>query len=248
MDRAEAAGVARSPSSRPLRDLQFPEHERDDRRLVRAIRSRDRGAKRAGMRVRGYVSCAFGCPYEGPVPPEAAAAVSARLFSAGCDEISIGDTIGVAVPTQVPDVCGRTVEAGVPIGAVALHFHDTRGTALANVVEGLRAGVRIFDASAGGLGGCPDYASGAAGNATGDLLHLLQGWAGNGVPGFGTSPRLRALSAVTGRVPASASSRRFGGRGMRGSRLRSTPEQDVFVLGRRVRMAATGFSSRTTAS
>ncbi len=161
-------------------------------------------AKRAGMRVRGYVSCAFGCPYEGTVRPEAAAAVSARLFSAGCDEISIGDTIGVAVPTQVPDVCGRTVEAGVPIGAVALHFHDTRGTALANVVEGLRAGVRIFDASAGGLGGCP-YAPGAAGNvATEDLLYLLHGMGREtGISLGAVAAASRALSAVTGRVPAS---------------------------------------------
>ncbi|MEO7919707.1 MAG: hydroxymethylglutaryl-CoA lyase, partial [Thermoanaerobaculia bacterium] len=112
-------------------------------------------ARSAGLRVRGYVSCGFGCPYEGRIEPEAVARVAARLKEAGCDEISIGDTIGVAVPTQVPEVVDRTVAAGVPKHELALHFHDTRGTALANVVEGLREGIRIFDSSAGGLGGCP---------------------------------------------------------------------------------------------
>jgi isopropylmalate/homocitrate/citramalate synthase len=161
-------------------------------------------ARRAAMRVRGYVSCAFGCPYEGRIAPEAVARVSARLVEIGCDEVSVGDTIGVGVPTQVPEVVGRTVEAGVPRGNLALHFHDTRGTALANVAEGLREGVRIFDSSAGGLGGCP-YAPGAAGNvATEDLLYLLHGM------GFETGADLlrvaaatRALSSVTGRRPLS---------------------------------------------
>jgi hydroxymethylglutaryl-CoA lyase len=132
-------------------------------------------AEAEGMRVRGYVSCAFGCPYEGSIAPDAVARVAARLVEAGCAEVSVGDTIGIGVPAQVPEVVGRTVEAGVPIERLALHFHDTRGTALANVAEGLRAGVRIFDSSAGGLGGCP-YAPGAAGNvATEDLLGLLHG-------------------------------------------------------------------------
>jgi isopropylmalate/homocitrate/citramalate synthase len=161
-------------------------------------------ARRAALRVRGYVSCAFGCPYEGRIAPEAVARVSARLVEIGCDEVSVGDTIGVGVPTQVPEVVGRTVEAGVPRGNLALHFHDTRGTALANVAEGLREGVRIFDSSAGGLGGCP-YAPGAAGNvATEDLLYLLHGM------GFETGADLlrvaaatRALASVTGRRPLS---------------------------------------------
>ena len=161
-------------------------------------------ARAAGMRVRGYVSCAFGCPYEGPVAPEAVARVSARLFGIGCDEVSVGDTIGIGVPTQVPDVVGRTVEAGVPVDRLALHFHDTRGTALANVVEGLRAGVRIFDASAGGLGGCP-YAPGAAGNvATEDLLFMLHGMGyETGVDLPAVVAASRALSAVLGRRPVS---------------------------------------------
>jgi hydroxymethylglutaryl-CoA lyase len=161
-------------------------------------------AKAAGMRVRGYVSCAFGCPYEGPVAPEAVARVAGRLVEIGCAEVSVGDTIGIGVPTQVPEVVGRTVEAGVPVERLALHFHDTRGTALANVAEGLREGVRIFDSSAGGLGGCP-YAPGAAGNvATEDLLWMLHGM------GYETDVDLaavagasRVLSAAIGRRPAS---------------------------------------------
>jgi hydroxymethylglutaryl-CoA lyase len=161
-------------------------------------------AKAQGMRVRGYVSCCFGCPYEGPIAPSAVAKVAKRLLEIGCDEISLGDTIGVGVPTQVPDVVGRTVEAGVAIGALALHFHDTRGTALANVVEGLRQGVRTFDASAGGLGGCP-YAPGAAGNvSTEDLLYLLHGmgWE-TGVDLGRVAAATGTLAGILGRRPAS---------------------------------------------
>ncbi|MEO8054482.1 MAG: hydroxymethylglutaryl-CoA lyase [Acidobacteriota bacterium] len=161
-------------------------------------------AKAAGMRVRGYVSCAFGCPYEGPVAPEDVARVAGRLVEIGCAEVSVGDTIGIGVPTQVPEVVGRTVEAGVPIERLALHFHDTRGTALANVAEGLREGVRIFDSSAGGLGGCP-YAPGAAGNiATEDLLWMLDGMGyETGVDLAAVAGASRVLSAAIGRRPAS---------------------------------------------
>src|ERR1035438_8793142 len=123
-----------------------------------------RCAREAGKRVRGYVACGFGCPYEGAVPPAAPARVTRRLLDAGCDEVSVGDTIGVGVPTQVPEVVGRCVDAGVPLARLALHFHDTRGTALANVAEGLRQGVRIFDSSAGGLGGGPPAPRGAGGD------------------------------------------------------------------------------------
>ena len=131
-------------------------------------------ARAAGMWMRGYVSTCFGCPYEGKVDPVRVVAVAERLRDLGCDEVSIGDTIGVAVPTEVADVVGRL--AGVmPLEAVAVHFHDTRGTALANVVAALLAGVAIVDSSAGGLGGCP-YAPGASGNlATEDLLYMLDG-------------------------------------------------------------------------
>jgi hydroxymethylglutaryl-CoA lyase len=128
----------------------------------------------AGMWVRGYISTCFGCPYEGRVDPAKVLEVAARLQALGCHEISIGDTIGVAVPTQVSDVMGRLQQA-LPTGALAVHFHDTRGTALANVLAAMEAGIAIVDSSAGGLGGCP-YAPGASGNlATEDLLYMLAG-------------------------------------------------------------------------
>ena len=131
-------------------------------------------AKREGLRVRGYVSTCFGCPYEGAVPPERVADVARRLVDQGCDEVSIGDTIGVAVPTQVADLLGRLGQA-TPPDRLAVHLHDTRGTALANVLAALSEGVSVVDASAGGLGGCP-YAPGASGNlATEDLLYMLHG-------------------------------------------------------------------------
>jgi len=161
-------------------------------------------ARAEAVRVRGYVSTAFGCPYEGRVDPARAVAVALRLFAAGCEEVSLGDTIGVAVPSQVADVVGRLRAAEVDVGRLALHMHDTRGTALANVVEGLREGVRVFDSSAGGLGGCP-YAPGAAGNlATEDLLYLLHGMGyRTGVDLHRVAEASRALAESTGRAPAS---------------------------------------------
>jgi hydroxymethylglutaryl-CoA lyase len=138
-------------------------------------------ARQAGMWVRGYVSTAFGCPYEGAVDPAAVARVAAALDAMGCAEVSIGDTIGVAVPDQVPEVIGA-VSAGVPVQRLALHLHDTRGNALRNVDAGLALGVRTFDASAAGLGGCP-FAPGAPGNlATESLVdHLHQSGLETGV-------------------------------------------------------------------
>ena len=131
-------------------------------------------ALREGMWVRGYISTCFGCPYEGAVDPARVVDVARRLAAAGCHEISIGDTIGVGVPTQVTDVMGRLKEA-MPQTALAVHFHDTRGTALANVLAALQEGIEVVDSSAGGLGGCP-YAPGASGNlATEDLLYMLHG-------------------------------------------------------------------------
>lgn len=131
-------------------------------------------AKSAGLRVRGYVSTVFGCPYEGRVKPEQGIAVAEKLLHMGCDELSIGDTIGVATPGDVT----RWLQAArgvLPYEQLALHFHDTRGTALANVMAGLMQGIRIFDSTAGGLGGCP-FAPGASGNlATEDLLYTLHG-------------------------------------------------------------------------
>ncbi len=131
-------------------------------------------ARREGIWVRGYVSTCFGCPYEGPVAPAKVVEVARRLVEAGCHEVSIGDTIGVAVPTQVADVLGRLC-AELPRESLAVHFHDTRGTALANVLAALQQGITTVDSSAGGLGGCP-FAPGASGNlATEDLLYMLHG-------------------------------------------------------------------------
>jgi isopropylmalate/homocitrate/citramalate synthase len=122
---------------------------------------------------RAYVSTAFGCPYSGAVVPEKAVDVAVRLLALGLDEICFGDTIGVGVPPQVRAIVARAVDAGIPLEKIAFHFHDTRGTALANVTAAMSAGIRCFDASTGGTGGCP-YAPGAAGNlATEDLVYLL---------------------------------------------------------------------------
>jgi isopropylmalate/homocitrate/citramalate synthase len=122
---------------------------------------------------RAYVSTAFGCPYSGRVEPARPVEVARRLLDLGADEVCFGDTIGVATPRGVRDVTRRALAAGIPVGRIAHHFHDTRGTALANVSAALAEGVRTFDASTGGTGGCP-YAPGAAGNlATEDLAYLL---------------------------------------------------------------------------
>lgn len=131
-------------------------------------------AKAEGLWVRGYVSTGFGCPYEGAVAPERVRDVAAALCEMGCDELSIGDTIGVGTPLQVEAVVGLLLES-IPAERLALHMHDTRGTALVNVLAGMQMGLSIFDSSAGGLGGCP-YAPGASGNlATEDLLYMLDG-------------------------------------------------------------------------
>jgi hydroxymethylglutaryl-CoA lyase len=131
-------------------------------------------ARQGGLWVRGYVSTCFGCPYEGRVDPRRVVQVARRLVEAGCQEVSIGDTIGVAVPSQVTEVMGLLLET-LPASTLAVHFHDTRGTALANVLAALQMGIAVVDSSAGGLGGCP-YAPGASGNlATEDLLYMLHG-------------------------------------------------------------------------
>lgn len=144
----------------------------------------------SGLSVRGYVSTAFGCPYEGPVEPEVGIIVAERLLAMGCREVSVGDTIGVATPGHVQKWV-REAEGRIPLDKIALHFHDTRGTALANVFAALDAGIRTFDASCGGLGGCP-YAPGASGNlATEDLVYALHG------SGWQTGINLRRLLAAS---------------------------------------------------
>lgn len=149
-------------------------------------------AKQEGIPVRGYISTVFGCPYEGAVNPQQVLNVAQALLEMGIDELSLGDTIGVATPNQVVDVLNLLINQGkIPVERLAVHFHDTRGTALANVLAALQMGISIIDSSAGGLGGCP-YAPGAAGNlATEDLIYMLYGM------GISTSVDLDKVVAAT---------------------------------------------------
>lgn len=131
-------------------------------------------AESDNIAVRGYVSTVWGCPYEGKVAPEKSLAITQRLLDMGCYQVSLGDTVGVGTPRQTLDICELFL-AKIPQEQLALHLHDTRGTALANSLVGLQLGIETFDASVAGLGGCP-YAPGAAGNlATEDLVYLLNG-------------------------------------------------------------------------
>jgi len=167
---------------------------------IRAVTDR---AGSAGLKVRGYVSCVLGCPYQGDVDAAEVARVAERLVEAGCYEVSLGDTIGMGTPTQARALVRRVADS-IGLQKVAVHFHDTRGQALANVFACLEAGVATVDASVAGLGGCP-YARGATGNlATEDLVYMLHGM------GVQTGVDLEALvetglfiSAALGRRPAS---------------------------------------------
>ncbi len=141
---------------------------------VETLREVFDAAKADGMRVRGYLSVVFYCPYEGKTDPGKVGPLVERLFTMGIDELSLGDTIGAATPAEVLALL-KKLEGQVDKKRVALHFHDTFGTALSNVVAGLDSGISVFDASIGGMGGCP-YAPGAAGNlATEDLVYMLEG-------------------------------------------------------------------------
>ena len=149
-----------------------------------------REAKKKKMWVRGYLSMAFGCPYEGKVSEKKVVQLSEKFLKIGVDEISLGDTIGVAHPKQVKSLI-KKLKQHIPLDQMAMHFHDTRGTALANVLQSLEEGVFIFDSSVGGLGGCP-YANGASGNlATEDLVYMLEGM------GFKTGVKLEELVRVS---------------------------------------------------
>jgi isopropylmalate/homocitrate/citramalate synthase len=149
-----------------------------------------RAALAAGVKVRGYLSTAFGCPFEGEVPVARVVDLTQRLLDMGVFQVAISDTIGVAHPGQVRRVLGALPD-WINLDRLALHFHDTRGTALANVMAALEFDISTFDASAGGLGGCP-YAPGASGNlATEDLLYMLQGL------GFETGVDLAAVTAAS---------------------------------------------------
>jgi len=152
-------------------------------------------AKEAGARVRAYVSTVFGCPYEGDVDPAKVVSLVSELRARGVYQISLGDTIGVATPIQVKRVLGRVLEV-CPREEIALHFHDTRGTALANVLVGLGMGISTIDSAVGGLGGCP-YAPGAAGNlSTEDLVYMLHGM------GIETGIDLDRLVAASAKIAA----------------------------------------------
>jgi hydroxymethylglutaryl-CoA lyase len=131
-------------------------------------------AKADGIRVRGYISCVLGCPFDGEVKPQAVVDVARTLFDLGCYEVSLGDTIGVGTPLKARQLL-RAVAGSVPMEKLAMHFHDTYGQALANLYAGLEEGARVIDSAAGGLGGCP-YAPGATGNvATEDVVYMLEG-------------------------------------------------------------------------
>ncbi|KAJ2463592.1 hypothetical protein GGI02_005205 [Coemansia sp. RSA 2322] len=146
-------------------------------------------AKSAGLRIRGYVSCVAGCPYEGRVAPEAVAAVAKALLDMGCYEISLGDTIGVGRPREIRSMIDAVARV-VPVEQLAIHCHDTYGQALANIYASLEAGIRVVDSSVAGLGGCP-YAKGATGNvATEDVVYMLEG------NGFRTGVDLDKLARV----------------------------------------------------
>jgi hydroxymethylglutaryl-CoA lyase len=160
-------------------------------------------AKADGVKVRGYVSCVLGCPFDGEIAPRAVADVAKELWDLGCYEISLGDTIGVGTPTKAKAML-RAVAVHVPAAHLAMHFHDTYGQALANLYAGMEEGVRVIDSAAGGLGGCP-FAPGATGNvATEDVVYMLEGM------GISTGVDMNRLVAATneitrliGRLPAS---------------------------------------------
>jgi hydroxymethylglutaryl-CoA lyase len=160
-------------------------------------------ARDAGVTVRGYVSCVVACPYEGPVAPARVAEVAARLRDLGCVEVSLGDTIGKGTPASVVAML-EAVAARVPVAQLAGHYHDTWGMAVANVAASYAFGLRVFDASVSGLGGCP-YAKGASGNvATEDVVYLLQGLgADTGVDLVRLAEVSAWISGVLGREPGS---------------------------------------------
>jgi hydroxymethylglutaryl-CoA lyase len=150
-------------------------------------------AKADGIRVRGYVSCVLGCPYEGEIKPQAVVDVAKALWDLGCYEISLGDTIGVGTPVRTRQLL-RAVAGSVPMTKLAMHFHDTYGQALANLYAGMEEGARVIDSAAGGLGGCP-FAPGATGNvATEDVVYMLEGM------GIRTGIDMAKLLAATNQI------------------------------------------------
>jgi hydroxymethylglutaryl-CoA lyase len=160
-------------------------------------------ARAEGVKVRGYISCVIGCPYDGEVKPKAVVDVARILWDLGCYEISLGDTIGVGTPMKARELL-RAVAGHVPMTNLAMHFHDTYGQALANLYAGMEEGCRVIDSAAGGLGGCP-YAPGATGNvATEDVVYMLQGMGvATGVDMAKLLKATNEISGLIGRPPVS---------------------------------------------
>ena len=160
-------------------------------------------AKADGIKVRGYVSCVLGCPFDGEVKPAAVVSVAETLWNLGCYEISLGDTIGVGTPAKARAML-RAVGGDVPVAKLAMHFHDTYGQALANLYAGMEEGVFVIDSAAGGLGGCP-YAPGATGNvATEDVVYMLEGMGiATGVDMDKLLAATNQMSGLLGRPPVS---------------------------------------------
>ncbi|WP_298111514.1 hydroxymethylglutaryl-CoA lyase [Bradyrhizobium sp.] len=160
-------------------------------------------ARADGVKVRGYISCVLGCPYDGEVKPQAVVDVAKVLWDLGCYEVSLGDTIGVGTPKKARELV-RAVAGYVPMASLAMHFHDTYGQALANLYAGLEEGARVIDSAAGGLGGCP-YAPGATGNvATEDVVYMLEGMGvATGVDMARLVQATNEISRLIGRPPLS---------------------------------------------
>lgn len=160
-------------------------------------------AKADGIKVRGYVSCVLGCPYDGEIKPQAVTDVAKVLWDLGCYEVSLGDTIGVGTPKKARELL-RAVAGHVPMANLAMHFHDTYGQALANLYAGMEQGARVIDSAAGGLGGCP-YAPGATGNvATEDVVYMLEGMGiATGVDIAKLVEATNGISKLIGRPPVS---------------------------------------------
>jgi len=174
MDRALESGIGAVATFMSASETH---NEKNVNRTLReslvALREVIATAKAEGLQVRSYLSTVFGCPYEGDIDPARVADIAGELVAAGADHLSLGDTTGMADPSSVERVLSTLVEGGISLDSLAMHMHDTRGTALANVLTGLRFGLRRFDGSVAGLGGCP-YAPGASGNlATEDMVHML---------------------------------------------------------------------------
>jgi hydroxymethylglutaryl-CoA lyase len=169
-------------------------------------------ARGHGLRVRGYVSCVLGCPYEGYIAPETVARVASRLFAMGCYEISLGDTIGTGTPTKALKLI-EGVASEIPLESLALHYHDTYGQALANILACLELGVSVVDSAVAGLGGCP-YAEGASGNvATEDVVYMLHGMdIATGVDLDALAEAGRLISRRLDREPASKVARALAAR------------------------------------